>query len=63
MGSSDGVAERVCQLRVGDTQVADLLEINVSVDLRVHVRADAADVAHFVKDGTQLRREEQKGQT
>jgi hypothetical protein len=29
------------------------------VDLLVHIRADAADVAHFVKDSTQLRREEQ----
>jgi hypothetical protein len=29
------------------------------VDLLVHIRADAADMAHFVKDSTQLRREEQ----
>ena len=63
MGNSDSVAEGVGQLRVGDTQVADLLQWTVSVDLRVHIRADATDVAHFVKDGTQLRREEQKRQT
>jgi hypothetical protein len=29
------------------------------VDLLAHIGADAADVAHFVKDSTQLRREEQ----
>jgi hypothetical protein len=29
------------------------------MDLRVHIRADAADMADFVKDSTQLRREEQ----
>jgi hypothetical protein len=63
MDNIDGVAEGVRQLRIGDTEVTQLLEGAVSVDLRVHVRADATDVAHFVKDGTQLRREEQKGQT
>ena len=63
MGNIDATAERIRQLRIGDTQVAKLLERAFSVDLRVHVCADAADVAHFVKDGTHLRREEQKGQT
>jgi hypothetical protein len=33
------------------------------VDLLAHIRADAADVAHFVKDGAQLRREEQQCET
>jgi hypothetical protein len=33
------------------------------VDLLAHIRADAADVTHFVKDGTQLRREEQQCET
>jgi hypothetical protein len=33
------------------------------VDLLAHIRADAADVAHFVKDSTQLRREEQQCET
>lgn len=63
MGNSDGVAEGVCQLGIGDTQVAHLLQGTVTVDLRVHVRADATDVAHFVKNGPKLCREEQKGQT
>jgi len=51
MGNSDSVAEGVRQLRIGDTQIAHLLQSTVTVDLRVHVRADATDVAHFVKDG------------
>jgi hypothetical protein len=63
MGNSNSVAEGIRELGVGDTQVAQLLERTVRMDLRVHVRADATDVAHFVKDGTQLRREEQQGQT
>lgn len=63
MGKIDSVAEGVRQMRIGDTQVAHLLQGTVAVDLRVHVRADATDVAHFVKDRPQLRREEQKGQT
>jgi hypothetical protein len=33
------------------------------MDLRVHVGADPADVTHFVKDGAELRREEQQCQT
>ena len=61
MGNSHRVAEGVGQLRVGDTQVAHLLGSGVGVYLRVHIRADTADVAHFMKDGPQLRREEQKG--
>jgi hypothetical protein len=61
MGNRNRVAEGVGQLRIGDTQVAYLLESGVGMDLRVHIRTDTADVAHFVKDGPQLRREEQKG--
>jgi hypothetical protein len=61
MGGSNRVAGGVGQLRVGDTQVAHLLEGGGSVDLRVHIRSDTADVAHFMKDGPKLRREEQKG--
>lgn len=61
MGNSNVVAKGVGQLRVGDAQVAHLLESGVGVYLRVHIRADTADVAHFMKDGPQLRREEQKG--
>jgi hypothetical protein len=30
------------------------------MDLHLHIRADTADVAHSVKEGTQLRREEQQ---
>lgn len=65
MGNGDAGAARVRQLRIGDTQIAHLLEWTVSVDLRlrVHIGADATDVAHFVKDRTEMRREEQKGQT
>ena len=33
------------------------------MNLRLHIRAYTADVAHFVKDGTQLRREEQQCET
>jgi hypothetical protein len=32
------------------------------MDALVHVRTDAADVAHFMEDSPELRREEQKGQ-
>jgi len=63
MGDTNGAAVGVRQLGIGDTQVAYLLEGTITMDLRVHVRADAADVAHFVKDSTQLRREEQERQT
>ena len=63
MGDTNGAAEGVRQLRIGDTQIAHLLEGAISMDLRLHVRADAADVAHFMKDGPQLRREEQERQT
>jgi|KBSSwiStaDraftv2_1062776.scaffolds.fasta_scaffold00443_41 hypothetical protein len=33
------------------------------MNLRPHRRADAADVAHFVKDSTQLCREQQQCET
>jgi hypothetical protein len=33
------------------------------VDLLGHILADAADVAHFVKDSAQLRREQQQCET
>jgi hypothetical protein len=39
------------------------LEEGVGMSLRLHIRAYTADVAHFVKDGTQLRREEQQCET
>jgi hypothetical protein len=31
--------------------------------MSLRIRAYTADVAHFVKDGTQLRREEQQSET
>jgi hypothetical protein len=59
VGNIYSVARRIRYLRERDTQVANLFEAGVSVDLLAHIGADAADVAHFVKDSTQLRREEQ----
>ena len=53
------VACGIRYLRERDTQVAGLFEVGAGMELLVHIRADAADVAHFVKDSTQLRREEQ----
>jgi hypothetical protein len=59
VGNIYSVAGGIRYLGERDTQVANLFEVGVSVDLLAHIGADAADVAHFVKDSTQLRREEQ----
>ena len=54
-----GVAGGIGYLRERDTQLSGLFQVGVGMDLLAHIRADAADVAHFVKDSAQLRREEQ----
>jgi hypothetical protein len=63
LSNSYSVAGGVGDLRKRETQLAGLFEGRVRMSLRLHIRADAADVAHFVKDGTQLRREEQQCET
>ena len=55
----DAVAKGIRQLGVRDTQVAHLLQGSDCVHLLLHIGADTADVAHMMKDGTRLRREEQ----
>jgi hypothetical protein len=59
VGNIYSVGRGIRHLGERDAQVACLFEVGVRVDLLVHIGADAADVAHFVKDSTQLRREEQ----
>jgi hypothetical protein len=63
LGNTYSIAGRIRDLRKRETQLAGLLEDGVAVSLRLHIRADTADVAHFVKDGTQLRGEQQQCET
>jgi hypothetical protein len=63
LSNTYSVAGGIGDLRKREAQLAGLFEEGVSMNLRLHVRAYTADVAHFVKDGTQLRREEQQGET
>ena len=63
LADSYSAAGGIGDLRKRETQVACLLEVGVAVNLCHHIRADTADVAHFVKDGTQLRREQQQCKT
>lgn len=50
-------------MRKRETQLAGLLEDGVAVSLRLHIRADTAEVAHFVEDRTQLRCKQQQCET
>ena len=61
--NSYSTAGGIGDLRERETQLTGLFEDGVAVNLCLHIRADTADVAHFVKDSTQLRREQQQCET
>ena len=61
--NSYSTAGGIGDLRERETQLTGLFEDGVAVNLCLHIRADTADVAHFVKDGTQLRGEQQQSET
>ena len=61
--NSYSTAGGIGDLRERETQLTGLFEDGVAVNLCLHIRADTADVAHFVKDGTQLRGEQQQCET
>ena len=63
MDNINSVASGIGDLRERDTQFAGLFQVGVGMDLLVRIRADAADVAHFVKDSAQLCREQQQCET
>src|SRR5882762_5955883 len=63
LSNTYGVAGGVGDLRKRETQPAGLFEKGGGMSLRLHIRADAADVAQFVTDGTQLRHQEQQCET
>ena len=57
------VGHRIGRLRESEAQLTGPFQDGLGVNLRVHVRTHAADMAHFVKDSTLLHQQEQQGQT
>jgi hypothetical protein len=63
VGNIDCVAGRIRDLGEREAQLTGSIQGDVSMYLCTNIRAHTADMAHFVKDSTELRQEQQQGET